>query len=151
MMKMRVYPLVLLMVFVLSGCTLVTDNDGGQLEGMWHLTRIEPVSAASNSAVEDLSEQHIFWSFQARLLELDDKTGTHSSYLYRFAVDNGELRLTSPYLFDRENGDKPMEAYDSVLSVYGVKSLTPVYKIESIGGRRMILNDGTVRLCFQKF
>lgn len=109
------------------------------------------IESTTGVASEDLSEQVIFWSFQAKLLQMEDKTGNHNSYLYRFRIDNDQLTLTSPYQFDRENGDRPLSAYESTLALYGIKSLTPVFRIEELDRRKMVLNDGSVRLYFDKF
>ncbi len=136
------------LTFLFSSCSLETDNDAGDLEGMWHLVRIE--ESVTNTHI-DVSNEVIFWSFQAKLLQMEDKTGQHYSYLYRFRIDNDQLTLTSPYQFDRENGDRPLTAYESTLGLYGIKSLTPVFRIEKIDRRKMILNDGAVRLYFDKF
>lgn len=136
------------LALLFSSCSLETDNDAGDLEGMWHLVRIE--ESVTNTHT-DVSNEVIFWSFQAKLLQMEDKTGQHYSYLYRFRIDNDQLTLTSPYQFDRENGDRPVTAYESTLGLYGIKSLTPVFRIEKIDRRKMILNDGAVRLYFDKF
>ena len=136
------------LALLFSSCSLETDNDAGDLEGMWHLVRIE--ESATNTHI-DVSNEVIFWSFQAKLLQMEDKTGQHYSYLYRFRIDNDQLTLTSPYQFDRENGDRPVTAYEATLGLYGIKSLTPVLRIEKIDRRKMILNDGAVRLYFDKF
>ncbi len=136
------------LALLFSSCSLETDNDAGDLEGMWHLVRIE--ESATNTHI-DVSNEVIFWSFQAKLLQMEDKTGQHYSYLYRFRIDNDQLTLTSPYQFDRENGDRPLTAYESTLGLYGIKSLTPMFRIEKIDRRKMILNDGAVRLYFDKF
>ena len=136
------------LALLFSSCSLETDNDAGDLEGMWHLVRIE--ESATNTHI-DVSNEVIFWSFQAKLLQMEDKTGQHYSYLYRFRIDNDQLTLTSPYQFDRENGDRPLTAYESTLGLYGIKSLTPVFRVEKIDRRKMILNDGAVRLYFDKF
>ncbi|WP_455064625.1 lipocalin-like domain-containing protein [Prevotella sp.] len=136
------------LALLFSSCSLETDNDAGDLEGMWHLVRIE--ESATNTHI-DVSNEVIFWSFQAKLLQMEDKTGQHYSYLYRFRIDNDQLTLTSPYQFDRENGDRPLTAYEATLGLYGIKSLTPVFRIEKIDRRKMILNDGAVRLYFDKF
>nr|WP_315088730.1 lipocalin-like domain-containing protein [uncultured Prevotella sp.] len=136
------------LALLFSSCSLETDNDAGDLEGMWHLVRIE--ESVTNTHI-DVSNEVIFWSFQAKLLQMEDKTGQHYSYLYRFRIDNDQLRLSSPYLFDRENGDRPLTAYESTLGLYGIKSLTSVFRIEKIDRRKMILNDGAVRLYFDKF
>ena len=136
------------LALLFSSCSLETDNDADDLEGMWHLVRIE--ESVTNTHI-DVSNEVIFWSFQAKLLQMEDKTGQHYSYLYRFRIDNDQLMLTSPYQFDRENGDRPLTIYESTLGLYGIKSITPVFRIEKIDRRKMILNDGAVRLYFDKF
>ena len=136
------------LALLFSSCSLETDNDAGDLEGMWHLVRIE--ESVTNTHT-DVSNEVIFWSFQAKLLQMEDKTGQHYSYLYRFRIDNDQLTLTSPYQFDRENGDRSLTAYVATLGLYGIKSLTPMFRIEKIDRRKMILNDGAVRLYFDKF
>ena len=149
MKRIKILSIVLpLLALLLSSCSLETDNDADRMEGMWHLVKIESTTGVAS---EDLSEQVIFWSFQAKLLQMEDKTGNHNSYLYRFRIDNDQLTLTSPYQFDRENGDRPLSAYESTLALYGIKSLTPVFRIEELDRRKMALNDGSVRLYFDKF
>nr|WP_314868328.1 lipocalin-like domain-containing protein [uncultured Prevotella sp.] len=136
------------LALLFSSCSLETDNDAGDLEGMWHLVRIE--ESVTNTHT-DVSNEVIFWSFQAKLLQMEDKTGQINSYLYRFLIDNNQLRLSSPYLFDRENGDHPLTAYEATLGRYGIKSLTPTFRIERVDRRKLVINDGTVRLYFDKF
>lgn len=149
MKRIKILSIVLpLLALLLSSCSLETDNDADRMEGMWHLVKIESTTGVAS---EDLSEQVIFWSFQAKLLQMEDKAGNHNSYLYRFRIDNNQLTLTSPYQFDRENGDRPLSAYESTLALYGIKSLTPVFRIEELDRRKMVLNDGSVRLYFDKF
>ena len=149
MKRINILSLVLpLLALLFVSCSLETDNDAGKMEGMWHLVKIESITTAAS---EDLSEQVVFWSFQAKLLQMDDKTGMHNSYLYRFRIGDNQLTLTSPYQYDRENGDHPLTAYESTLGLYGIKSLTPVFRIEKLDRRKMILNDDSVRLYFDKF
>ena len=149
MKRINILSLVLpLLALLFVSCSLETDNDAGKMEGMWHLVKIESITSVAS---EDLSEQVIFWSFQAKLLQMDDKTGMHNSYLYRFRIGDNQLTLTSPYQYDRENGDRPLTAYESTLGLYGIKSLTPVFRIEKLDRRKMILNDDSVRLYFDKF
>ena len=136
------------LALLFSSCSLETDNDAGDLEGMWHLVRIE--ESVTNTHI-DVSNEVIFWSFQAKLLQMEDKTGQINSYLYRFLIDNNQLRLSSPYLFDRENGDHPLTAYEATLGRYGIKSLTPTFRIERVDRRKLVINDGMVRLYFDKF
>ena len=137
-----------LLALLFSSCSLETDNDAGRLEGMWHLVRIDDLTAGTT---EDMSSKTVFWSFQARLLGLEEKKGTHSSYLYRFSIDGDRLTLSSPYLYDRENGDRPLSAYEPALAFFGIRTLAPAFRIERVRKGEMVLNDGNVRLCFDKF
>lgn len=136
------------LALLFSSCSLETDNDAGDLEGMWHLVRIE--ESVTNTHT-DVSNEVIFWSFQAKLLQLEDKTGTHNSFLYRFNINNNQLVLSSPYLFDRENGDHPLTTYDTSLALYGIKTITPTLQIESKKKGKLIFSDGSVKLYFDKF
>ena len=86
------------LALLFSSCSLETDNDAGDLEGMWHLVRIE--ESATNTHI-DVSNEVIFWSFQAKLLQMEDKTGQHYSYIYLFRIYNDQLTMTSPYQFYR--------------------------------------------------
>ncbi|WP_036892611.1 lipocalin-like domain-containing protein [Prevotella dentasini] len=152
--KLRILLLFLpLVVLLLSSCSLETDNDAEELEGMWHLTKIEYVAESSETPADpvDLSRQHIFWSFQGRLLELDDKGGPNRSYLYRFSLNGDKLALTDPYIFDRTSGDRPLEAYEPALANYGITVLTPVLTVGSVNSSKLMLDGGTVRLYFTKF
>ena len=136
------------LAFLFTSCSLETDNDAGDLEGMWHLVRIE--ESVTNTHT-DMSNEVIFWSFQAKLLQLEDKTGTHNSFLYRFNINNNQLVLSSPYLFDRENGDHLLTTYDTSLALYGIKTITPTLQIESKKKGKLIFSDGSVKLYFDKF
>ena len=149
MKRIKILSIVLpFLALLLSSCSLETDNDAGRLEGMWHLVRIDDLTAGTT---EDMSSKTVFWSFQARLLELEEKKGTHSSYLYRFSIDGDRLTLSSPYLYDRENGDRPLSAYEPALAFFGIRTLVPAFRIERVRKGEMVLNDGSVRLCFDKF
>lgn len=138
----------LLILLLFSSCSLETDNEPGELEGMWHLVRIENVATGEQA---DVSERKIFWSFQGKLLELDDKEGLHRSYLYRYSLNGSQLALTTLYMFDRENGDQLITEYDSTLDFYGIKTLTPTYSVERSKGSHLELNNGSERLSFDKF
>lgn len=137
-----------LLALLFSSCSLETDNDAGRLEGMWHLVRIDDLTAGTT---EDMSSKTVFWSFQARLLQLEEKKGTHSSFLYRFSIDGDRLTLSSPYLYDRENGDRPLSVYEPALAFFGIRTLVPAFRIERVRKGEMVLNDGSARLCFDKF
>lgn len=134
----------------LTACSVETDNVEGHLEGMWHLVSIETLANDSTQrSTSDLSQQYLFWSFQAKLLELDDKTGSHPSYLLKFDISGSTLALRDPYLYDRENGDKKLEDSTPLL-MYGIGSLTDQFTF-SVSGRTLVMESATHRLRFKKF
>jgi hypothetical protein len=141
------------MVALLTSCTLETDNTPEKLEGMWHLVGIESIMSTSSGedsvSVDDYSGRKIFWSFQAKLLELDDKNGLNASVLYRFEQNDTQLKLKSPYVYDRTNGDYELTDM-GLLNFYGIQELTPVYTI-SVGSNSLTLSSNSRVLRFVKF
>ncbi len=145
-MKQYVHILILTaLTSLLCSCEIETSGNG-DLDGMWHLVSIESLSGSEKT---DMSHEKIYWSFQHRLLEFDDKTGLHQSILFRFEHKDNTLRLYDPYLYDRENGDEPTEDVE-VLKPFGVENLEETFNVESLNGSRMILSSGTKRLNFIK-
>lgn len=141
-----------LLTAVLSSCSLETDNEAGDLKGMWHLTSIETLATEGSddgTTVEDVSQKRYFWSFQMKLLELDDKDGGHYGILYRFALDGSTLTLSSPYRYDRTNGDEPISD-TSLLTTFGINELTPTYQV-NVSGDKLTLSNNTTRLHFVKY
>ena len=76
------------MLFVCS-CELETSNNG-DLDGMWHLVRVDTLST---SGVKYMEDDKIYWLFQFKLLQLEDKSGTKVSLLMRFEHKDNILRL----------------------------------------------------------
>ena len=62
------------MLFVCS-CELETSNNG-DLDGMWHLVRVDTLST---SGVKYMEDDKIYWLFQFKLLQLEDKSDSSSS------------------------------------------------------------------------
>lgn len=131
--------------FVLGSCTIET-LDNGDLDGMWHLTKVDTLAT---SASADMSGMRIYWSFQARLLQLDDKSGAHFSILMRFEHNGATIRLYDPYVYDREDGDWPLEDI-TLLNPFGIVAPDETYTIESLSGSKMVLLSGTYRMYFKK-
>lgn len=130
---------------IFGSCELHT-GDNGDLDGMWHLTRVDTLST---SGTDDMSRERIYWSFQADLLQLDDKSGANQRLLMRFYHSGQTLRLYNPYIYDREDGDKPLEDI-TLLNPFGIVSTDETYTIESLSGSKMILLSGTYRMYFKK-
>lgn len=134
----------------LASCSMNTDNVDGHLEGMWHLVSMETLGTDSTqNTTTDLSQQYLFWSFQAKLLELDDKTGSHPSYLLRFDISGSTLTLRDPYLYNREEGDVKLEDATPLL-IYGIGSLSEQFTF-SVSGSNLVMESATHRLRLKKF
>lgn len=88
----------------LNSCTLETSS-AGKFDGMWHLTQVDTIATGG---VLDLSEQRIFWSFQFKLMQAEDKNGIERTVIMRYSKGDGTLTLSSPYAYDRDNGDEPL-------------------------------------------
>ncbi len=96
-----------------------------------------------------MEQEKIYWLFQFKLLQLDDKSGVRDNLLMRFEHKDNVLRLYDPYIYDRTNGDKPLT--DTSLSApFGVNALEESFTVESLGGDKMVLRTEKLRLSFRK-
>ena len=141
--------IIALIATILVSCSLETDNYPGVLEGMWHLRSMRHTSSTGQITTTDFSHDRIYWLFQGKLLQLEDKSGTPTSILYRFKQIDGKLELTEPYIYDRQNGDRPLTD-ESYLRLFGIQSFTPTYTI-SFNRKNLELSTDSVRLTFIKF
>lgn len=128
-----------------NACELETSGNG-KLDGMWHLTSIDSIGAGNL----DLSNQRIFWSFQAKLLELEDLDGQGTTCLMRFKRSNDSLTVSDPYINDRDEGDIALTDV-TILWHYGLNGLQESFLIDKLSGGKMILSNSAVRLTFVKF
>lgn len=143
--RICILPAFIAAVMSLCSCEIETSGNG-ELDGMWHLVSVDTLAT---SGVRDMTSDRIYWSFQNKLLELDDKTGANNSVLYRFEFSDGTLKLYDPYIYDRENGDKPFTNI-IMLSPFGVNELEEDFTVESFSGSKMILRSDELRLKFRK-
>lgn len=152
--RMNIIPLVLIAVVctIFSSCTLEVSGNG-DLDGLWHIERIETSTADASTGEEivqtnDLSEQYLFWAVQAKMLVLQNKSNGEQ-FILRFKHENGTLRVYEPYLYDRNNGDKPLDSADALVP-YGISSLETSFTVEHLGSSSMVLSAGNTRICFRK-
>lgn len=137
----------LLTISTLAACSWFETDNAGDLEGMWHLRTVENV--ADRTSV-DYSKQRIYWAFQKSLLQMDDKSGGAATLLWRFNHGGSTLTISSPYRYDRENGDEPLETTE-LLAPYFINNLEETFQIEHLGSGTMLLKSETVRMSFRKF
>lgn len=126
-------------------------SDNGDLDGMWHITQID--SIANNQSI-DIASDLRFWSFQDKLLQLFNyKADSWKTVLMvRFEHSDGQLIISSPFIYDRMDGDIPL-ADDSLFLLYphGINSVPDTFDVEHLDRKKMQLSDDVVRLYFEKY
>lgn len=133
-----------IMAFFCS-CELET-SDNGDLDGMWRLASVDTLATSGH---KDMEGTKLYWLFQNHLLQFNDKSGEHDDILLRFEHKDGTLRLYNPYVYDRDNGDKPLEDTE-LLAPFGMNMLEENFEVEALSGSRMTLKTTTLRLGFRK-
>ena len=69
----------------------------------------------------------------------------------RFNHDDGQLKVTQPCLYNRDNGNEMLtEENVNAISQYGINALEETFRVEGLSGSRMTLSNGTLRLNFKK-
>lgn len=130
----------------LASCTLET-SDAGDYDGFWHMTRIDTIETGG---INDLSKEKIFWSFQNKLMEADDKSGVHQSILMRYEQTKTQLTLHTPYGYDRDNGDKLLSD-STLLMPYGINKTEEKFDVVTLKGGKMVLQSEKLKLTFKRF
>lgn len=114
---------------------------------MWHLTQVDTIATGG---VLDLSEQRIFWSFQFKLMQAEDKNGIERTVIMRYSKGDGTLTLSSPYAYDRDNGDEPLTS-PALLKPFGINNIEEEFQVNAVNGSKMQLQSKTLILNFKKF
>ena len=135
------------LVFSFTSCELETSGNG-DLDGFWHLVQVDTLQTGG---VKDTSKDLFFWSFQVNLLQLSDRSYQIPIYMARFNHENGQLKVTQPCLYNRDEGNE-MVTEENVkdISPYGLNALEETFRVEELSGSRMTLSNGTLRLYFKK-
>lgn len=133
-----------LMLFV--GCDL-HHADNGKLDGMWHLERVDTLLTGGQA---DFSNEYRYWSFQGKLLHVEDKTGAYASCLLRFKHVDGKLYFSEPYRYDRENGDEPLTDAE-LLRPFGINQMEEVFDVEHLSDKTMVVKSSMLRLYLRHF
>lgn len=143
-----------LLCIIVSFLLTVTSCDGfkvsnnGDLDGMWHLVNVDSLEQAIDV---DYSEQSIFWSFQADLLYVDDKTLHHEPCLLRFDYFIGNLSVFDPYIYNNKD-EADEKIYDKIyLLPYGINALEEKFKIEELNRKSLVLRSNTLLLRFRRY
>lgn len=137
----------ILTTMTLASCDIETSSAAGDFNGMWHLTRVDTLATGG---VLDLKNEKLFWAFQNKLMQADDKNEKLAKILMRFNQTNTQLTLHTPYCYDRENGDKPLT--DSTLLIpYGINKTEEKFDVVTLKGGKMVLQSEKLKLTLKKF
>lgn len=126
--------------FGMASCT-IDSSKNGNLDGAWHLLRIDDA---------ELESKGVYWNIQAHLMELYDKTGPAKRILLRFEHEDDKLKLSEPYLYNRDDGDEPL-ADSTLLKPYGIEDINDPFDVLKCDGSRMILKSSVHKLEFRNF
>lgn len=137
----------ILATMTLASCDIETSSAAGDFNGMWHLTRVDTIATGG---VLNLKNEKLFWAFQNKLMQADDKNEKLAKILMRFNQTNTQLTLHTPYVYDRENGDKPLSD-PTLLAPYGINKLEENFQVIKLTGSKMVLQSETLKLTFKGF
>lgn len=129
-----------------TSCELEMSGNG-KLDGYWHL---EAVDTLSTSGRLDLKEDRRFWSFQNKLMQLNDPSGAHRMCVMYFVHDDGTLSISEPRINDRTQSD-PLITDIEILAPYGINAFDESFVVGKLTGGKMELLSPTLRLSFTKF
>ena len=137
----------ILTTMTLASCDIETSSAAGDFNGMWHLTRVDTIATGG---VLNLKNEKLFWAFQNKLMQADDKNEKLAKILMRFNQTNTQLTLHTPYVYDRENGDVPLS--DSTLLIpYGINKTEEKFDVVTLKGGKMVLQSEKLKLTLNKF
>ena len=145
-MKKRYFFLCLLAAVLMLGACQLETSGNGKLDGYWRLERIDTLGGGVNR----MEGQRMFWAFQSRLLQTSDLNGRVQACLLRFRKEKDSLLLSDPYLYNRESGDEPITQL-ARLAPFGLNSLDERFKVERLGGEKMVLANKKYRLYLTRF
>ena len=135
-------------IFLLLGsCTLET-SDNGDLDGMWHLTRVDTLATGGQ---RDMVADRVFWSFQVRMVNVRC-LATGVNMVSHFTHTDGTLQFQTFYLNNREGGAP--EVTDSLAYLFpyvAIQRMDETFRVEKLNSSDMILAGDVLRLTFEKY
>lgn len=127
----------------------------GNLYGYWHLTTVESIAfvdATGTVSVLDVADRDsllIFWSVQAKLMEMTDRNNRLATVMGRFQRQDDSLFVEKLYYNYRESGDPEVVDVADV-TLFGIDTLTPRLYIEYLSTGQLVLRTKSKRLRFKK-
>lgn len=147
MMRTERYIYYIIGVILLTACGEFELSDNGHLDGFWQLSTVDTLQTGRSA---DLRADGLTWSFLDALLELRDTRKVHQDIIMDFQHTGGQLRLSAPYLVDRDAGDIVIEDI-GLLQPYGILAREEVFRVVELTSGKMVLESDLLRLHFRKY
>ena len=137
--------IIFLVLLLFCSCDLETSKNG-DLDGFWHLERVDTLSTSGSL---DLSQAKLFWAFQKDLLQL---RGDEQEFYLRFNHHDNQLDLSNPHLRDREKDDPAISSSTMYLiRPYGINEEEEYFQVINLDNDNMVLRNQDLQLWFRKF
>ena len=137
--------IIFLVLLLFCSCDLETSKNG-DLDGFWHLERVDTLSTSGSL---DLSQAKLFWAFQKDLLQL---RGDEQEFYLRFNHHDDQLDLSNPHLRDREKDDPAISSSTMYLiRPYGINEEEEYFQVINLDNDYMVLRNQDLQLWFRKF
>lgn len=143
---MRRFLLYIIIGIGLTACD-VEFSDNGDLDGFWQLSRVDTLQTGKTG---DYRDRGLTWAFEGAILEVRDVWKVHQDIILSFSHTGQSLKVYSPYLVDRENGDIQIDDMN-LLKPYGISMLEENFQIKELNGNKMTLESDELRLYFRKY
>ena len=142
---MRNILIIFYVLLLFCSCDLETSKNG-DLDGFWHLERVDTLSTSGSL---DLSQAKLFWAFQKDLLQL---RGDEQEFYLRFNHHDNYLDLSDPRLRDREKDDPAISSSTMYLILpYGINEEEESFQVVTLDNDNMVLRNQNLQLWFRKF
>jgi hypothetical protein len=152
-MRRTIYAMLLACLSFLSACDLNTSNNG-DFDGYWQFSQIDTLKTGRSGDVRKL---RVFWSVQAKLLEINNLTYPEKNVLFHFSKASQAVHLKDPVANFGGRSDSIISS-PSTLVPYGVIAtfnadhrLEALFHIDLLHDDNMILSNGQYRLHFRRY
>ena len=132
----------------LTGCDL-EHFDNGKLDGLWQLRAVDTLATGGTA---DMRSSQRVWGVQGTFIQMRLLTSWEftDNIVCRFSHEGSTLKLTDPYLVNRDEGDVPVSDVEQ-LQPFGWSHLEESFKVLELSGARMTLESDLLRLHFRRY
>lgn len=146
MRRFVLHILLLALVSLCASCEFHTLSNGS-LDGFWQLSQVDTLTTSGST---DMVPRRIFWSVQARLLQVSDLNYVHDECILRFEHADGRLRVFSPYVVDHFGQDVTVDDAEQ-LHPFGIQQTDETFVVEQLNDDALVLRGSVLRLSFRRY